>query len=406
MKVLHITTHDFGGAAAAAHRLHLALRKSGLQSEFLVLYNTNKFTDALTFNPKKSSFLLKKIARRFGVDQSERKMRQSLASNNRIELFTSPDTIYNVFDFERLYDFDVIHLHWVADFIDFKTFFSKIILPVVWTFHDESPLLGGFHYSSDTTFADEKLLQIDSQYRKKKIDSISAMTSKLGVIAPSRWLLNEARDSYLGALGELVQIPYCIDTDTYTEIDKTQVRSDLAIKTNKIVISIVASDLRTFRKGYDLFLDVCQDEDVRTLVHFVVVGDVQQTHPYENITYIGKVNDANRLNQIYMASDALILPSRQDNLPNVMVEALVMGCPVLAFATGGITDVIETNVNGNLTIDISAQGLKSMILEFAKSPHKFDRKQIRMMAVEKFNEKSIAKQVTLFYQRITNTNPL
>ena len=163
MKVLHITTHDFGGAAAAAHRLHLALRKSGLQSEFLVLYNTNKFTDALTFNPKKSSFLLKKIARRFGVDQSERKMRQSLASNNRIELFTSPDTIYNVFDFERLYDFDVIHLHWVADFIDFKTFFSKIILPVVWTFHDESPLLGGFHYSSDTTLNTERKKSIAYQ---------------------------------------------------------------------------------------------------------------------------------------------------------------------------------------------------------------------------------------------------
>ena len=267
-------------------------------------------------------------------------------------------------------------------------------------------MLGGFHYSNDMMLANEELLRIDSQYRKKKIDSISAMTAKLGIIAPSGWLLNEAANSYLGALGELAQIPYCIDTDAFTEIDKVQVRSDLAIKTNKIVISIVASDLHTFRKGYDLFLDVCQHEEIRTLVHFVVVGDVRQTHTYENITYVGKVNETIRLNQIYMASDAVILPSRQDNLPNVMLEALVMGCPVLAFATGGIPDVIEPKVNGNLTKDISAQGLKSMILEFAKSPHKFDRKQIRIMAVEKFNEKSIAKQVTLFYQRITNTNPL
>jgi hypothetical protein len=41
---------------------------------------------------------------------------------------------------------DIINLHWVANFIDFQSFFRYNDKPIVWTLHDANPFTGGCHY--------------------------------------------------------------------------------------------------------------------------------------------------------------------------------------------------------------------------------------------------------------------
>lgn len=48
------------------------------------------------------------------------------------------------------------------------------------------------------------------------------------------------------------------------------------------------------------------------------------------------------------AADALILPSRHEGEPNVVLEALASGRPVAAFAVGGVPDIINPGQNGAL----------------------------------------------------------
>jgi glycosyltransferase involved in cell wall biosynthesis len=50
----------------------------------------------------------------------------------------------------------------------------------------------------------------------------------------------------------------------------------------------------------------------------------------------------------YAAADVLALPSLEDNLPNMMLESMACGVPVVAYRTGGIPEVIWHQETGLL----------------------------------------------------------
>jgi glycosyltransferase involved in cell wall biosynthesis len=66
--------------------------------------------------------------------------------------------------------------------------------------------------------------------------------------------------------------------------------------------------------------------------------------PYQHVSYA----DAVMLRKLYNATDLLLLPSLQDNLPNTAMEALSCGTPVVAFRTGGIPEMVKHGTTGYL----------------------------------------------------------
>jgi L-malate glycosyltransferase len=64
-------------------------------------------------------------------------------------------------------------------------------------------------------------------------------------------------------------------------------------------------------------------------------------------------------------SKVLALPSYMENSPNVIIEALAVGIPVVAYAVGGIPELIQDNFNGYLVrlgdIDEFAKKLKAIV---------------------------------------------
>ena len=66
---------------------------------------------------------------------------------------------------------------------------------------------------------------------------------------------------------------------------------------------------------------------------------------------VGRLDNDTDLANLYSCADLVAVPSLEDNLPNVALEALACGVPVVGFNVCGMSDIIKNNYNGRL-VDI------------------------------------------------------
>lgn len=123
-----------------------------------------------------------------------------------------------------------------------------------------------------------------------------------------------------------------------------------------------------FRKGVDLFIDCAARLVKRTPevpIRFVWIG--RGYNPENDVGYSGYLEDQIRrsgmekhvffmdeisdLPYAYGMADLLLLSSRLDPLPNVAIDALALGLPVICFEkTTGIAEILRRNGLGEFTV--------------------------------------------------------
>jgi glycosyltransferase involved in cell wall biosynthesis len=398
MKVVHVSTIDSGGAANAAYRLHDALLKSGVQSKFLVLHHEDPSKNVVTFETSPADFLFF-LLRKLKLNRFNIRFRKALRSlGNKIEIFSAPQTIYDISEHAMVREADIIHLHWIANFVDYSIFFKLKNKTIVWTFHDENPLHGGIHYADDLKELSPELKKWESVFRESKRTAL-LKAENIWPICPSPWLLQQVRNAPFKAIfNRAVCIYYGIDVERFALQDRQSARQQLGLTSAKRLILVICSNLDVHRKGFDLFSEMNQKIKKQDEVEFILVGDIKQLPALNFVNYLGPVKDQAKLVQLYNAADATLIPSREDNLPNVMIESLACGTPVLGFRIGGIQDVVKEDSNGLLAMDISAQALYELTIKFL-SAKAFDRHRIRMYAVANFDNKVQVQKVTSIYHQ-------
>ncbi|WP_299487930.1 glycosyltransferase family 1 protein [Acaryochloris sp. IP29b_bin.137] len=65
-------------------------------------------------------------------------------------------------------------------------------------------------------------------------------------------------------------------------------------------------------------------------------------------TYFAGYMSGKTLASAFASADCFMFPSRTETLGLVLLEAMAAGCPVVAARSGGITDIVEDEVNGYL----------------------------------------------------------
>jgi glycosyltransferase involved in cell wall biosynthesis len=85
--------------------------------------------------------------------------------------------------------------------------------------------------------------------------------------------------------------------------------------------------------------------------------------------------------RFFAGADLFVLSSRYEGLPNVVLEALAAGCPVLAFAcSAGVREVVRDGVNGRLLPPEDLPALKAALRELLENPAVLQRYRTQIPA--------------------------
>ena len=425
MKIVHVNTSLSGGAGKAMLRLHNSLLKYGIDSNVLTLDGSEEISNNKLFkltyndrlNPLTHFSFFEKVLYSFNLRLKKylnftiksdvdkiKKAFDSLHPKINAEIATLPFSDYDILNNSIIKEADIIHLHWTSFSLDYPSFFKSNSKPLVWTLHDMNPFLGMYHYSNDmadninmTEGLDKKIISVKKKFIKQNRTPIT-------IISPSKWLLQEAKKSRIFKNSNIKVICNTIDITPNHPIIDNNFRKDIKINDSNLLLLFIANNIGVKRKGFDLLIDALKSKH-SLRVTLLVLGITAENNIHHNldIRYLGNLKNKEDILQFYANVDAVVIPSLEDNLPNVMLESFACGTPVIGFPIGGLKEHVIDWQTGLLSKEVNSESLTECINIFTGNKRRFNREVVKKYAKEYFGEEVIVeKYINVYCQILSN----
>jgi len=399
MRVVHVNTSPYGGAAKGAIGQHLSLLQAGVNSKMLFLFgNVDNIPHAQLLQVKFPFY--KRVLIKLGLYQTQNMKNIALKKKvkGKFEFISFPWSDFRLDLNKSIQEADIVNLHWVSNFLDYPSFFKNIKKPVTWTLHDMNPFLGIYHFSDDESNNSQNQI-IDNEIRQIKSEAIKSV-KKIRFICPSSWMLQEVKHSILKEI-QVNLVPYSVNLDIFAAHPTEIIRKELGIPIDRKVILFVSDKISTTRKGFDILKEALDKIESKNLLLIAIGSQMEDNYNFNHeIIMPGRIDDEKILAKYYAAADAFILPSRQDNLPNVMLESLACGTPVISFNIGGMRDFVVDEECGILAKSVNAEGLSIAINKFLEQGVNWSRDEIRNFAIENFSPEKQAALLMKAYRAL------
>lgn len=164
----------------------------------------------------------------------------------------------------------------------------------------------------------------------------------------------------------------------------------------------------TKQKGVDILLKALPliKSDLQNVI-FTIIGDGPELEPLKqqaaNNKAIRFLGGKSKADELMPAFDALILPSRWEGMPNVIMEAMMHGLPVIATRVGGIPELVLENTTG-LLCEPDHPALLAQTIDRFLSLSKEEREQMgahgKERAEKEFSIESMKGQFEELYARL------
>jgi glycosyltransferase involved in cell wall biosynthesis len=297
-------------------------------------------------------------------------------------------------------------------------------VPVILTMHDMWLLTGHCAYSIDCErwrdgcgqCPDLKrypMAMRDATLKNYKIKKEIFSKSRIYVVTPSRWLMGklEHKESILKPILSRV-INNGIDLSIYHPAERTIARKSLGFNAADLVILFVGmnatknpyKDMVTIRSA----IEIARKRYLGKMI-FINLGGNE-----ESIELIGNCEmrsypmrmDAREIANFYVAADIFVHAAKADNYPSTVLEAMACGTPIVASATGGISEQIKDGITGFLVPPSDASSMANRLLELILNKNR-RRKMAEDAALEARCRFSIDIQTTnyiRFYQEVVDSH--
>jgi len=354
MKILHISTNDYGGAGTAALRIHKAFLQAKYTSIIMVKRKESDVSGVFQIGFGVASRVLG-VLRAF--------LRIFLFRENYFMYGAIPNFSAQICNKLEEIDFhpDIVMVHWNSGFVEKKELLkiqTKFKSKMLFYFMDMANFTGGCHFSNGCSGYQQGCnkcpadrLKLNHGLPNYTLNSkISLMRSISAIpVSPNNFVASQSNNSIVFSIPSFVAyIP--IPNDIFFPIHSSFVEN------SKVVILFGSPDLTGGRKGGDLFLKMLKIFDRRTKgatmlrrIEVLVPGlNGKFEDSFENLSIIScrRAKTEKDLSSLYQNSDFFVCCSRQDSGPMMLSESLMSGTPVLTFDVGIASELVVDNVNG------------------------------------------------------------
>ncbi|HON17718.1 MAG TPA: glycosyltransferase [Salinivirgaceae bacterium] len=255
-------------------------------------------------------------------------------------------------------DPDIIHLHnlhgyyiHVGKLFDYLKISEK---PVVWNIHDCWSFTGHCSYFDGVNCYRWKTVCykcpnkhgypsswiLDNSTRNFQLKkSVFSGIKRITIVPTSHWLYNNLSESFLNIYPTTV-IHTSIDLNVFkpseTDVPKLW---DGNMKWDKYILGV--SNIWNKRKGLDDFIKLRNLLPNNVGIILIGLKKNQIKDLPEGIWGIERTENIQKLALFYSQAEVFVNPTYMDNFPNVNVEALACGTPVITYQTGGSPEAID-----------------------------------------------------------------
>lgn len=292
--------------------------------------------------------------------------------------------------------YDLIHVHWVyPDGYIASLVREKINIPLIIS------ALGSdirvFPYT----------------YPKRLLPTKYALNTADKMFFESKNLLSESyKLGYEGQNFEIIPT-IGVNTKVFTLSDKLEARKILELKPNGKYVGFIGRLVPV--KNADLLPEIFENAHIKdSSVEFIVIGNgelkanlMRRCEKLNfNVHFIDYIAD--NLLPVWMnALDLLILPSKSEGLPHIILEAQSCGCPVVGSDAGGIPEAIGY---GGEVVNLGSgfiENFSDSIIQIVSNPP--DRELVRASVIKFDSDQVIERQIKAYREliqgnRLNNSN--
>ena len=415
MNVLQISTEDnTGGASRSAYRLHQAMLQQNVACEMRVL--THQTANSRVIAGRAPRSFKQKVQVRLEQKIREFSNRKWHTDNPIVHSFGQQSA--GIVGELNGSSADVLNLHWVPKLLSIADI-GQLQKPIVWTLHDMWPFCGGEHYTPD--FAEARFRSgylegnrpatergPDLNRQAWEAKRLAWRNQNFVFVSPSRWMAECVETSALFRDQKIRSYVIVNPLDTehlWRPIPKLAARQLLGLAPDKKYLLAGSAGGMAHNKGEDLLPQLmAQLEGVAPGAIELLIFGRYQPAPTEQwpckVHWLGSVRDDAVMAKIYSAADVMIVPSRQDNLPNTAVEAQACGTPVAAFNLGGLPDIVEHEKSGWLAPPFDVEAMAKGVLWMLQDAERIAMlsNQARALALERYSPAVVVQKYCKVYE--------
>jgi glycogen(starch) synthase len=231
------------------------------------------------------------------------------------------------------------------------------------------------------------------------------------VICCSNYMVSHVRWAFGLPEDKLVMVPNGVNIQEYTRnesADLRQFRRKFALPKEKLVLYV---GRLVYEKGIHVFVNAVPKILGKVDAKFVVVGNGYMKEPLSNLVksmglahkvmFTGFVDDE-ILKNLQGCADVSVVPSLFEPFGIVALEAMAAKSPIVVSDTGGLSEIVEHDVNGVKVYpenpDSLAWGITKVLLD--EKYANWIRNNAYKKVLEKYDWDKISRQTKTVYQAV------